>query len=62
MWSGGSGLQKLLATLCRFNWALAFVIAAVAAVVFRYGYEEVAAVIWLISLILVLPMWSNPRL
>jgi len=49
----------LLAALWRFNWVLAFLVAAMAAVVYRYGYEEVAVVIWLISLILVLPMWSR---
>jgi hypothetical protein len=53
-------MQMLLAALWRFNWVLALLIAVVAAVAFRYGYEEVAGVIWLISLILVLPMWSRP--
>jgi hypothetical protein len=54
-------MQMLLAALWRFNWVLAFLVAAVAAVVFRYGYEELAALIWLMSLILVLPMWGRPK-
>jgi hypothetical protein len=40
---------------------LALIAAVVAAVVFRQGYQELAAVIWLGSLILVLPMWSDPN-
>jgi hypothetical protein len=43
-----------------WNWILAIVVALIAAIVFRHGYEEIAAVIWLGSLILVLPMWSDP--
>jgi hypothetical protein len=54
-------VQKPFTILRRFSWALALLVAALAAYVFRCGYEEVAAVIWLLSLILVLPMWGGPR-
>jgi hypothetical protein len=40
---------------------LALGVAIVAAVVFQQGYQELAALIWLGSLILVLPMWSDPN-
>ena len=54
-------MQKLLAILGKLNWMLALIVGLIAAIVFRQGYEDVAAVIWLVSLILVLPMWSQPR-
>jgi hypothetical protein len=54
-------VQKLLAIARKLNWIFALVIGLIAATVFRQGYEEVAAVIWLVALILVLPMWSRPR-
>ncbi len=59
--SKGTDVHKLLKYLLKFNWALALLIAGGAAVVFRCGYAEVAAAIWLLSLILVLPMWNHPR-
>ena len=46
-------MQKLLATMGKLNWILAFIVGLFAAIVFRQGYEEVAAVIWLMALILV---------
>ena len=56
-----STVQKLLTLLGKLNWILALIIGLIAAIVFRQGHEEIAAVIWLVSLILVLPMWSQLR-
>ncbi len=54
---GGATMPKLLALFQSFRWAIALLVAVLAAVVFRRGYEELAASIWLFALILVLPMW-----
>jgi hypothetical protein len=50
----------LLVIYKSLNWIVAIVVALTAAIVFRQGYEEVAAVLWLGALILVLPMWADP--
>jgi hypothetical protein len=42
-----------------FSWILAVFLALIAAFVYRREYEALAAVIWLISLVLVLPMWAD---
>jgi hypothetical protein len=34
-------------------------LAATAAFTYHNGFEEIAAIVWLSSLILVLPMWSS---
>jgi hypothetical protein len=54
-------VRKPLAIFKKLNWILALIVAIVAAVAFQQGYQELAAVIWLGSLILVLPMWSDPN-
>jgi hypothetical protein len=41
------------------SWILAVFLALIAAFVYRREYEALAAVIWLISLVLVLPMWAD---
>ena len=48
-------MQKLLDVVRRLKWLIAFLLAVAAAFVFHNGYEEVAAVVWLASLILLLP-------
>jgi hypothetical protein len=56
---GKSGVQKLFIALRRLSWALALLLALVAAFVYRRGYEEEAAIIWLVSLIILLPIWRQ---
>ena len=56
---GRSGVQTLLTILWRLNWAFALLLALGAAFVYRGGYEEAAAVIWLASLIILLPIWRQ---
>jgi hypothetical protein len=50
---------KLLISLRRLSWAFALLLALAAAFVCRGGYEEEAAVIWLASLIILLPIWRQ---
>ena len=56
---GRSGVQKVLIILRRLSWALALLLALAAAFIYRGGYEEAAAVIWLASLIILLPIWRQ---
>jgi hypothetical protein len=53
-------LQNLLTALGRLNWLFALLLAVAAAFVFRSGQEEGAAIIWLVSLIILLPLWRQP--
>jgi hypothetical protein len=52
-------VQNGLSVARKPHWLLALVLALTAAFIFRSGYEEIAAIVWLLSLILVLPMWSQ---
>lgn len=52
-------MQKLLIALRRLSWVLALLLAIAAAFIYRGGYEEEAAVIWLASLIILLPIWRQ---
>jgi hypothetical protein len=52
-------VQKFLSAAQKLYWVPALLLALIAAFVFRSGYQEVAAVIWLVSLILLLPMWRQ---
>jgi hypothetical protein len=52
-------VQTLLIILWRLNWAFALLLALGAAFVYRGGYEEAAAIIWLVSLIILLPIWRQ---
>ena len=52
-------MPKHLDVVRRLHWLWALFLALTAAFIFRNGYEEIAAIIWLLSLILVLPMWSQ---
>jgi hypothetical protein len=54
-------MDKLLGAARRLNWLLAVLLAVVAAVIFSKGYEEIAAIVWLASLILVLPVLGQRR-
>jgi hypothetical protein len=52
-------MPKHLDVVWRLHWLRALFLALTAAFIFRNGYEEIAAIIWLLSLILALPMWSQ---
>ena len=52
-------MPKLLDVARRLHWLWALFLALTAAFIFRGGYEEIAAIVWLVSLVLVLPMWSQ---
>jgi hypothetical protein len=52
-------VQKGLNVARRLNWLFALVLALIAAFIYRSGNEEIAAIVWLLSLIVVLPMWSQ---
>jgi hypothetical protein len=54
-------MQRGLSVARGLHWLWALSLALTAAFIFRNGYEEIAAIIWLLSLILVLPMWSQRR-
>jgi hypothetical protein len=54
-------MGKVQLTIGKLRAAIAVVIATLAAALFKQGWEEVAAIIWLFALILVLPMWSQSR-
>lgn len=53
------GVRRLWNAARKLAWLWALLLALTAAFIFRNGYEEVAAVVWLLSLILVLPMWGQ---
>jgi hypothetical protein len=57
--AGGTGVQKLSVALRKLNWVFALLLALAAAFIYRDGYEEAAAVIWLASLIILLPIWRQ---
>jgi len=52
-------MPKHLDVVWRLHWLWALFLALTAAFIFRNGYEEIAAIVWLLLLILVLPMWSQ---
>ena len=52
-------MSKHLDVARRLHWLWALFLALTAAFIFRNGYDEIAAIVWLLSLILVLPMWSQ---
>jgi hypothetical protein len=54
-------VQKLAGAAQRLNWAFALLLACAAAAVFRGGYQEIAAMIWFASLILLLPIARQSR-
>jgi hypothetical protein len=55
----GDFVQKLLNIARRLSWIWALALAVIAAFIYRGGYEEIAAIVWLSSLIIVLPMWTS---
>jgi hypothetical protein len=52
-------VRNVLNVARKLHSLLAVFLALTAAFIFRSGYEEIAAIVWLLSLILVLPMWSR---
>jgi hypothetical protein len=55
----GDCVQKILNIARKLSWLWALALAVTAAFIYQGGYEEAAAIVWLCSLIVVLPMWSS---
>jgi hypothetical protein len=54
------GMDRIVSVARRHNWLLALALALTAAFVYRGGFEEAGAVIWFVSLVLLLPIWRQP--